>query len=217
VIRELRIVSLERDRHGGGVRIRRAPTVAVALLLGVMTGCLLSACWPGGGAAEPSASTTALADRDDANGGGDTEGAGGREDSGVDGDSESVPEIPFEEVMNGPESHMGERIRVTGNVFFFPVCPPPGAANARCTLLGYLAGPEQRTFTSADTNMALPLSEMGVRVGCDESGAARPACPGWTADATYTLEGVVKRQVLGGRETSLVHFDVVEKGTPYPW
>jgi hypothetical protein len=196
--------------------MRRA-VAAVALLLSVGAGCLLTACSSGGGIAEPSSAATALADGDDVNGGADADGVGGGEDSGVEGEAEAVPEIPFEEVMNSPESHVGERIQVTGNVFFFPVCPPPGSANAKCTLLGYLAGPEQRTFTSADTDVALPLSEKGVRVGCDESGAARPACPGWTADATYTLEGVVERQVLGGRETSLVRFDVIEKGSPRPW
>ena len=167
----------------------------VALLLGVATACLLVACSPGVGVAEPS----------------------GREDSGVENQGKAVPEIPFQDVMDSPESYVAERIRVTGSVFFFPVCPPPGAANAKCSLLGYLAHPEQRTFTSADTDTALPLSEEGVRVGCDEIGAARPAFPGWTAEATYTLVGVVEHQVVGGRETSLVQFDVITKGTPEPW
>ncbi len=132
-------------------------------------------------------------------------------------DEAEATEIAFSELIADPEAYIGVRIRVMGNVFFFSECPPPGASNATCTLLGYLVGPEQRTFIAADTARAVPLAENGTRVGCDESGDSRPACAGWTGDATYTLEGVVDRHILGGRETSMIQLDVVAKSSPSPW
>jgi hypothetical protein len=134
------------------------------------------------------------------------------------GDSTTATQdVSFVELTADPTALVGSRIRVTGNVFFHSVCPPPGATDAPCVLLGYLTDSEQRTFIAADESRALALAEGGSRLSCEESAATGRACPGWSADSTYTLEGVLEHQVLGGRETDLVQLDVETKGEPQAW
>lgn len=138
----------------------------------------------------------------------------------TDGSGDSMPEprdVGFEELMDDPAGFVGERVRVTGSVFFLAECPPPGAGDAPCVLLGYLAEPERRTLIAADAAQALALAEGGKRLSCPEGSQPTPACGDWVGEATYSLEGEVQRQVLGGRETSLVQLDVVEKSAPEPW
>lgn len=185
--------------------------IRLGLILTVSVGYVLAGCSPAGGAAGPTVSATT------SEGGEAVDGQRGAGEGDASRDEEEATEISFSELTSDPEAYIGVRIRVVGNVFFFSECPPPGSSNAKCTLLGYLVGPEQRTFIAADTTRAVPLAENGTRVGCDESGESRPACPGWTGDATYTLEGEVDRQVLGGRETSMIRLDVVAKSSPSPW
>lgn len=129
----------------------------------------------------------------------------------------STRDVSFEELTDNPMAFVGSRIRVTGSVFFHSVCPPPGATDAPCVLLGYLTDPTQRTFIAADESRALALAEGGSRLSCEESVASGRACPGWSADSTYTLEGVLEHQVLGGRKTDLVQLDVETKGEPQAW
>ena len=123
----------------------------------------------------------------------------------------------YPEMQADPEAFVGSRIRVTGSVFFHAVCPPPGATAGPCVLLGYLADPAQRAFISADEPGAIALAEDGARVACEEADASMRACPGWSADSTYTLAGVLAHQMLGGKETELVQLEVEEKSAPQPW
>jgi hypothetical protein len=194
-----------------GTGRRHRGLIAGASATGIVIACLLVACSPESGAAGPTPSATSSEGGEDVMNDPDSSGRPDRESA------EAASEVIYADLMADPQAHLDTRIRVEGNVFFFPECPPPGSSTAKCTLLGYLVDPEQRTFIAADTSTALPLMENGIRVACDESGDARPACAGWTADATYTLEGVLVRQVLGGRETDLIQFDVTEKSEPQPW
>ena len=129
----------------------------------------------------------------------------------------SARDVTFAQLAADPEAYVGSRVRVTGSVFFHSVCPPPGATAAPCVLLGYLADPAQRTFIADDESRAIALAEGGVRVACEESATATRACPGWSADSTYTLAGVLAHQVLGGRETELVQLEVEAKSDPQHW
>ncbi|MGW9629104.1 hypothetical protein ACWGST_00200 [Agromyces sp. NPDC055520] len=177
----------------------RALLVGTALLVLVTSACSAdSAPQTGAGSASPHASA----------------------ETGYNGDDESGPsnarEIEFDEFVDDPTALVGERVRVAGRVFFLSECPPPGAGDATCVLIGYLADPERRTFTAADAAEAVALAERGKRVSCPESGQATPTCGDWVAGAAYTVEGEVQRQVLGGRETALVQLDVVEKSAPEP-
>lgn len=134
-----------------------------------------------------------------------------------DDDDAPVQEVAFDELLEDPAAFVGQSIRVTGNVFFVAECPPPGSANADCVLLGYLADPEQRTLIAADVGQTIALAEGGRRLSCVEGSRPTPTCGDWERESTYTLDGVVQQQVLGGRETSLVQLDVSEKSAPQPW
>jgi hypothetical protein len=126
-------------------------------------------------------------------------------------------EIGFDELVDDPAALVGERVRVTGNVFFISECPPPGSGDAKCILLGYLADPERRTLIAADVTQAIALAEGGRRLSCVEGSQPTPTCGDWQREATYTIEGIVQRQVLGGREADLVQLDVSAKSQPQTW
>lgn len=138
----------------------------------------------------------------------------GNEHDGDNGGDSVVTEIEFDELIDDPERLVGQQVSVTGNVFFVSECPPPGAANATCVLLGYLAGPEQHTLIAADVAKAIALAEGGHRLSCPEGSQPTPTCGDWVGEATYTVEGILQHQVLGGRETNLVQLDVSEKSAP---
>ncbi len=194
-----------------------AKALAIGLLVATLTGAVLAGC----AAPSQSSNTTGPASAGDENGvdmeNGESDRADGA-DTHTDGDSSgSTQEISFRELTDDASSLVGSRIRVTGNVFFHSVCPPPGATDSTCVLLGYLTDPGQRTFISADEAAAIALAEDGVRLSCEEGGDSSRACAGWSADSTYTLEGVLEYQVLGDRITELVQLEVETKSAPEPW
>ena len=191
---------------GVGWARSRARSAKAGVLVVIATGALLGACADSGPAGDPSPSASSHENGTDVDEHDDSYDAGDDRDHG--GPAE---EVDFGELMDDPERFVGSRVRVTGNVFFLSECPPPGSSTSTCTLLGYLVHPDQHTFIASDKENALALAEDGARVGCDEGGDPRPACPGWTADAAYALEGTVEHQVLGGRETELIQLDVDEK------
>lgn len=190
-----------------GVRRRR---MRAALAGTVLLAVALVGCSTGSGSpteTDPSNSARATEGSNDGDGDGDMH-------EGM--DSEPY-EIGFDELIDDSAQFVDRRVRVIGNVFFISECPPPGAATATCVLLGYLADPEQRTLIAADVEKAIALAEGGRRLSCPEGSQPTPTCGDWVGDATYTVEGVVQRQVLGGRETALVQLDVSEKSAPQPW
>lgn len=193
---------MELDAHG--VRAGLIGIAGVTLAMLALAGCSSG---DGSGDGSPTgASSTAS--------GHSTDGMG---DDGVDPDDGSeAHEVGFDELLADPTAFVGRRIRVTGNVFFVSECPPPGASVADCVLLGYLVGPEQHTLIAADVPQAIALAEGGRRLSCIEGSQATPTCGDWSAEATYTIDGVLEHQVLGGRESQLVQLDVAEKGAAQP-
>ncbi|UOQ90602.1 hypothetical protein MUN74_06740 [Agromyces endophyticus] len=130
-----------------------------------------------------------------------------------------VTEIAFADLIADPEAHLGEPVRLVGTVHFLSECPPPGATPSACVLMGYVASPDQRSFGASDAARAVPLAEGGRRVSCNEgeaTGGSAVACGDWIAGTAYELDGALERQVLGGRETDAVQFDVVEKTVDSP-
>jgi len=216
-VRVGRVVTATPVEKTGLARWSRAKALAIGLLVVTLTGAVLAGCAP----SSQSSNTTGPASADDENRvdmeGGDSDRADGA-DTHPDGHSSgSAQDISFRELADDASSLVGSRIRVTGNVFFHSVCPPPGATGSTCVLLGYLTDPDQRTFISADEASAIALAEDGVRLSCDEGGDSSRACAGWSADSTYTLEGVLEYQVLGNRVTELVQLEVETKSAPEPW
>lgn len=133
-----------------------------------------------------------------------------------DGDG-AAHEATFDELLEDPATFVGQPVRVTGSVFFIAECPPPGSANTDCVLFGYLADPERRTLIAADVGQTIALAEGGRRLSCVEGRLPTPTCGDWESESTYTIDGVVQQQVLGGRETSLMQLDVSEKSAPQHW
>jgi len=129
----------------------------------------------------------------------------------------AVHEVAFDELLGDPAVFVGQSVRVTGSVFFIAECPPPGSANVDCVLFGYLADPERRTLIAADVGQTIALAVGGRRLSCVEGTQPTPTCDDWEGESTYTIDGVVEWQVLGGRETSLVQLDVSEKSAPQHW
>ena len=184
------------DGRRGGVP---ALLVGAAILVAALAGCNAGERAPTGGS--PSATPTA------------SDGAGDDDE----GDGTEAREVTFDDLLENPQDYVGQRVRVTGNVFFIAECPPPGSEDADCVLLGYLADPERHTLIAADVEQTIALAENGRRLSCVEGSLATPTCGDWESESTYTIDGVLQQQVLGGRESSLVQLDVSEKSAPQPW
>jgi hypothetical protein len=181
-----------------------------ALAAGVLPILLLTGCDAGGSATTGTPSATSTQTDGVEGGDGVTDGTGG-------GAVSEFTAVEVSELLADPGSYVGEQVRVTGSVFFISECPPPGADTTGCVLLGYLAPPEQRTLIAADVSGALALAEHGRRLSCPEGSQPAPTCGDWASESTYTVDGVLERQVLGGRETELVQLDVSGKSDPTPW
>lgn len=130
---------------------------------------------------------------------------------------EAVREVDIADLVEDPAAFVGQLVRVTGSVFFIAECPPPGSANTDCVLFGYLADPERRTLIAADVGQTIALAEDGRRLSCVEGSLPTPTCGDWNSESTYTIDGVVEWQVLGGRETALAQLEVSARSAPRPW
>jgi hypothetical protein len=190
---------MEFDGRGGGVHAALAGAV---ILVAVLAGCSAVERSPAAGSPSASAQETDSM---------------GDNDNDDDDDGDQAQEVDFDELLSDPAAFVGQPVRVTGNVFFIAECPPPGSANADCVLFGYLADPERRTLIAADVGQTIAIAEGGRRLTCVEGSRPTPTCGDWKSESTYTIDGVVQQQVLGGRETSLVQLDVSEKSVPQPW
>ena len=213
--RAVPVTPVGKTRLAGRSRVKAG---VIGLLVAALTGTVLAGCTPTGQSSTMTESASTYNEDGVDMDSGESDRATGRADTRGNGDSGgSTQDVSFRKLATDPESLVGSRIRVTGNVFFHSVCPPPGATDSTCVLLGYLTDPDRRTFIAADEADAIALAEDGVRLSCEEGGDSSRACAGWSAASTYTLEGVLEHQVLGGRVTELVQLDVEAKSAPQPW
>jgi hypothetical protein len=120
-------------------------------------------------------------------------------------------EMSFEELFARRQDLVGDTVEVEGKVFFDTNCPPPGSQSAPCILNGYLADPSLTTFSSAATEMALPLSEGGAVVSCSVGTSPGSGCPGWEHGRRYRVVAEVQHRISGGRETDQVELAVKDK------
>lgn len=187
-------------RHGA-MRAGLASLAGATLLVLALVGCTLDD--RVSGSASPS--TSGLATHEMEN------------DDGMNDGESDVREVEFDELIDNASAYVSERVRVTGSVFFISECPPPGSGDAKCILFGYLADPERRTLIAAEVTQTIALAEDGRRLSCVEGSQPTPTCGDWRRESTYTIEGIVHRQVLGGRETDLVQLDVFAKSQPQTW
>jgi hypothetical protein len=187
---------------GGSARRRLAALLALGV---VLTACAAGA----GGSSTPGSAASGSAGPS----------ASGADEASPSGDAESAPmRMTFPELLADAEQLIGQRIEVTGTAFFLAKCPPPGASptpvtspTTGCVLQGYLAAPDRGVLTASDLPEALPLAEDGHLVSCDEGTESPPACGDWLAATRYTVIGIVERQVLGGRETTILQLNVLGK------
>lgn len=142
--------------------------------------------------------------------------ASGNHPAATSGPGAASQQVAFEQVLSDPARFIGQRVEVTGKVFFLSECPPPGSSGpTSCVLQAYLAHQDRGVLVAADAPETLPLAEAGRRVSCDESAQARPACGDWENETRYVVVGLIEQQVLGGRQTSMVWLNVETK-TPAP-
>jgi hypothetical protein len=118
-------------------------------------------------------------------------------------------QVSFQDVSAHRQDYVGRTIAVSGKVFFLTSCPS-GRGGAQCFAQAYLADPGSTELTPANQGKAILLAEGGQWVSCTPR-SSPVACGGWVDSATYRVVGVLKHQVLGGREVGSVQLAVQEK------
>jgi hypothetical protein len=118
-------------------------------------------------------------------------------------------QVSFQDLSAHRQDYVGRTIAVSGKVFFLTSCPP-GRGAAQCFAQAYLADPGRTELTPVNQNQAIPLAEGGHLVSCTPQ-SSPIACGGWVDSVAFRVVGVLKHQVLGGREVGSVQLEVQEK------
>jgi hypothetical protein len=118
--------------------------------------------------------------------------------------------LTVDELLADAEAQVGEPVTVVGRFFLVALCPPPGPLpeSGTCELVGRLAEAERTHLLSSQLDEALPLVERGQAVSCREGSDTPGWCRGWKDGEQYSVEGTLRRRVLGGRETSQLELEV---------